>query len=131
MLSNIGNFIVDLLVFVVTLVGAGFLGWLAKAYGIAALDINVWPEKNMTANQRYAILSVLLLATFFGWIWVAMALVVPGSWMYAIGTDGFWWSGAFETPPVLWGVWGAVSFLIAWSSTDHRPGYRLFNGEAD
>lgn len=131
MLTNIRDFIVNLLVFVLTLAGSGFLGWLIKAYGIAALDTKVWPEKNMTANYRYVILFGLLLVVFFGWIWVAMALIVPGSWVYAMGRSGFDWSGAFETPPVLWGVWGAASFLIAWAFTDHRPGYRLFNGEVD
>ncbi|QQG42165.1 MAG: hypothetical protein HYV90_02515 [Candidatus Woesebacteria bacterium] len=116
-------FVVNLAVFLLTLGGALLLAWLVKAYGIALLDMKVWKEKNMTDGQRIGIGAILHVLAFVLWVGAPYLLIQPGTWMYWIGTHVGWY-GVFETPPIWWGVWGALTFFFGWYNTDHEPFYR-------
>ena len=94
---------------------AGFLTYI----GVSLLDSLIETERELRAWQTTALVAILGLAFGAIQIWyMPLIMDTPDTWVRSIAmTDfGLWrpWSGAYENPPIGWGIYGFLTFLITY-----------------
>jgi hypothetical protein len=94
---------------------AGFLWYLI----LQIIDSMIDRHLNFTSTQRTFI--TLLVAILFGLVYTVffrLSLELPDTWIRTIATGSYldWqpWSGEFGRSPVLWSIYGFITFLIGY-----------------
>ena len=117
-LRFVGNFILNLsvLIFIFPMGAiAGFLTYI----GVSLLDSLIETERELRAWQTTALVTILGLAFGAIQIWyMPLLMATPGTWVRSIAITDFYlwrpWSGAYENPPIGWGIYGFMTFLISY-----------------
>jgi len=117
-LRFVGNFILNLsvLIFIFPMGAiAGFLTYI----GVSLLDSLIETERELRAWQTTALVTILGLAFGAIQIWyMPLLMATPGTWVRSIAMTDFYlwrpWSGAYENPPIGWGIYGFMTFLISY-----------------
>ena len=94
---------------------AGFLTYI----GVSLLDSLIETERELRAWQTTALVTILGLAFGAIQIWyMPLLMATPGTWVRSIAMTDFYlwrpWSGAYENPPIGWGIYGFMTFLISY-----------------
>lgn len=118
----VAKLVVAIVFLVVILGGPWFLGYLGKSQGVQLLDGLVDEHVELTVVHR-VILGILtsLVAGALG-IGVVVLFTNPmAGWNWINGLFRLLgWSGVWEVPPVLAGVYWFIGCIWAWAVTDHE-----------
>lgn len=119
--------IVNLVVFLslvsILFSGPFSLGNLGKHLVVRAID----PEAGF--SQRATIGTVSALIVGVAWILLMYLIVAPWNWIYDFAKlPGIGWDG-WENPPVGWGIFAFLAFIISWGATEHRTQEQMGRGD--
>ena len=125
--GDVFSFVVDIILNLSVLIFIFPMGAIAGSLtyiGVSLLDSLIETERELRAWQTTALVAILGLAFGAIQIWYMPLLMgTPDTWVRSIAmTDfGLWrpWSGAYENPPIGWGIYGFMTFLITYFILSH------------
>ena len=118
--------IIAALILVVLLAGPWILGALGKTVGVPYIDGLLDEDVNLNQIQRIVLgIFTALLAGALG-IGITMLLLTPMggfNWLYNLIT-WFGWSGVWEVPPTMMGLYWFIGYIWAWGVAPHEQDRR-------